>query len=200
MHAVEVEAVERQADVLHVKFLDDRPSFTERVDGSSRMADELDRDAHAVLCGDLAHLLEALDSRLVDFLARDLLEADRRYRDDRLAADLLAPLAHLAELAQRLLVVIVRQVVEVLECVERPRLDRMRGEVLGQFIDGVHREIVLETVHRADLDHVIAVLLAECQVLFERRALAFECRCFIHAEFHVNTPLLLFIFICPHPR
>ena len=76
----------------------------------------------------------------------------------------------------------------------------MRGEVLGQFIDGVHREIVLETVHRADLDHVIAVLLAECQVLFERRALAFECRCFIHAEFHVNTPLLLFIFICPHPR
>ena len=37
-HAVEVEAVERDADIVHVDFLDDRPSLTERIDGSCRMA------------------------------------------------------------------------------------------------------------------------------------------------------------------
>ena len=195
-----MEAVERQADVLHVEFLNDVVRFAEIIDGCFWMAEEFDREAHVRFAADLTHLLEALQCRLADGLARDLLESDRRYRDDRLAADFLAPLAHLAELAQRLLVVIVRQVVEVLECVERPRLDGIRGEVLGQFIDGMRRKIVLETVHRADLNHVIAVLLAECQVLFERRTLAFECRCFIHTEFHVNTPLLLFIVVCLHPR
>ena len=186
---MEVEAVERDADVVHIDVLDDRPSFTERVDGSSRMADELDRDAHAVLCGDLAHLLEALDSRLVDFLARDLLEVDRRHRDDRLATNLLAPLAHLAQLLQDFLVILRRAVVEEAERIEGQRLYLVALEPSGKFIDRVVLEIVRNAVHRARLDHVVAVFLAKLEILFKTGF--FQAGCLIHAEFHrIHAPFL----------
>ena len=80
-HAMEMEAVERDADVVHVDILNDRPGLAECIDRCCRMADEFDRDAHAVFGGNSAHLLEALDCGLMDFLARDFLEVDRRHRD-----------------------------------------------------------------------------------------------------------------------
>ena len=188
-HAVEVEAVERDADIVHVDFLDDRPSLTERIDGSCRMADELYRDAHAVFCCNRAHFLETFDCRFVDFLARDLLEVDRRHRDDRLAADLLAPLAHLTEFLQDLLVILRRAVIEEAQRVEGQWLHLVVLEPGCQLINRVVLEIVGDAVHRARLDHVVAVFLAEFEIFFQTGF--FQAGCLIHAEFHrVHAPFL----------
>ena len=85
------------------------------------MPEELHGDAHVVLCRNRTHLLEAFDGGVVDLLHRDLLQFDGRHRDDCLAADHLAPRAHLAQLVEYLCVVLGTAVVEEAQGVEGKR-------------------------------------------------------------------------------
>ena len=163
-HAVEMEAVERKAYVVSVYILNDPVCLCKGVDGCRRMPEELDRDAHAVFCRNRAHLLETFDGGVVDLLHRNLLQLDGRHSDDCLAADDLAPFAHLSQLVEYLCVVLGTAVVEEAQGVKGKRFELVPLEVGGEILDRVVLEIVRDAVHRARFDHVESVLFAEFHV------------------------------------